>query len=165
MVGNKQVDAGGGNSGGGASRGPDTLSGRRDIADAGDSAGGDTGQNQQRADAGSNSAHYTGGAGAGTERESGIVASSPESNVGPAGAPQSSRGSAGGPVPGGTEGRNSGENSPTSMGAAAAGGNPGTSAASGQDAQGATDAAVGSGSTIRDLTEEAPDKPGGGDTR
>lgn len=121
------------------------------------------GQNQQKAAGGSSSGHYTGGQGAGSTCESGIVSASPESNVGPPGAPQSSRGSATAPIPGGTTGRESGEKG---MGAAAAGGDPGTSAdvspPGGQD--GATDASV-AGSAVDDLAPESPDRPGGGDTR
>ena len=56
-------------------------------------------------------------------------AASPESNVNPAGAPQTSHGSATGPIPGGTEGAaRAGEGMQSGMGGAAAGGNPGTSA-------------------------------------
>jgi hypothetical protein len=47
---------------------------------------------------------YTGGAGAGTSRESGFISAPPESNVGPPGTPQSSHGSATGPIPGRTAG-------------------------------------------------------------
>ena len=111
MVGNKQVDIGANNNGthNPGTRGPDSLSGRSDPADP------DTGQRQQ--DAG----HYTGAASAQGERAGGIVSAPPESNVGPAGAPQSSRGSAGADV--------SRETS-----TAAAGGKPGT--AGGGDAAG-----------------------------
>ena len=56
-------------------------------------------------------------------------AASPESNVNPPGAPQTSHGSATGPIPGGTEGAaRAGEGMQSGMGGAAAGGNPGTSA-------------------------------------
>ena len=56
-------------------------------------------------------------------------AASPESNVNPAGAPQTSHGSATGPIPGGKEGSaRAGEGMQSGMGGAAAGGNPGTSA-------------------------------------
>jgi len=154
MAGNKQVDAGRGKADG-VNKGPDSLSGRSDPADP------DTGQSQQ------NSGHYTGSPGAETGadagRDGGIVSAPPESNVGPAGAPQSSRGSATEPIPGGTTGIESGEKG---MGAAAAGGNPGTSAdmpAPGSQG-GATDAAV-AGSAVEDLARESPEKPGGGDTR
>lgn len=86
MAGNKQYDIGANNNGthNPGTRGPDSLSGRSDPADP------DTGQRQQ--DAG----HYTGVSGAEGERAGGFVKAPPESNVGPAGAPQSSRGSAGG---------------------------------------------------------------------
>lgn len=155
MVGNKQVDAGGGNAGGG-DPGPDPLSGRSDPADA------DTGQSQQRGEGGSSSGHYTGSPG-GAGRDGGIVSAPPESNAGPPGAPQSSRGSATEPIPGGTTGTESGEKG---LGAAAAGGNPGTSPDMPDPGSqgGATDAAV-AGSAVEDLAEERPDRPGGGDTR
>lgn len=56
-------------------------------------------------------------------------AASPESNVNPTGAPQTSHGSATGPIPGGTQGTaRAGESQQSGMGGAAAGGNPGTSA-------------------------------------
>lgn len=136
MVGNKQNNAGG--------TGPDPLSGRVDTGD-------DDGQRQQTApDGASTSGHYTGSTESG-ERDGGFVSAPPESNVGPPGAPQSSRGSA------------SGEQG---MGAAAAGGAPGTNAGrpdAGSGA-GATDAAV-AGSAVEDLARERPDQPGGGDTR
>lgn len=106
MAGNKQVDAGGSNADG-VNTGPDSLSGRSDPADP------DTGQRQQ------DSAHYTGNQDEdGAGRDGGIVNAPPESNVGPPGAPQSSRGSATQPVPGGTTGIESGENG---LGAAAGG--------------------------------------------
>jgi len=57
---------------------------------------------------------------------------SPESNVGPAGAPQTSHGSAGRPIPGGTQGREGAQqNSQLGMGASAAGGSPATTAGTG----------------------------------
>lgn len=148
MVGNKQNNAGG--------TGPDPLSGRVDT-------GADSGQRPQTTpDGTSTSGHYTGSAGGGG-RDGGIVDAPPESNVGPPGAPQSSRGSATEPIPGGTTGRESGEQG---MGAAAAGGAPGTSAGRPDAGSqgGATDAAV-AGSAVEDLARESPDKPGGGDTR
>lgn len=85
MVGNKQVDIGANNNGthNPGTRGPDSLSGRSDPADP------DTGQRQQ------DSGHYTADADEKDERAGGIVNAPPESNVGPAGAPQSSHGSAG----------------------------------------------------------------------
>ncbi|MFC5460021.1 hypothetical protein [Massilia niabensis] len=93
MAGNKEVDAGGGKADG-VNKGPDSLSGRSDPADP------DTGQTQQTGQDGSpNSGHYTGSqdaqTGAEAGRDGGIVSAPPESNVGPPGAPQSSRGSAG----------------------------------------------------------------------
>lgn len=108
MAGNKQVDAGG-NNGDGVNKGPDSLSGRSDPADP------DTGQRQQ------DSGHYTGSQDKenGAGRDGGIVSAPPESNVGPPGTPQSSRGSATQPIPGGTTGVESGEKG---LGAAAAGG-------------------------------------------
>jgi len=52
---------------------------------------------------------------------------SPESNVNPPGAPQNSHGSATGPLPGGVEGQyQASRNAQAGMGAAAAGGNQGT---------------------------------------
>ena len=85
MVGNKQHDIGANNNGthNPGTRGPDSLSGRSDPADP------DTGQTQQ------DSGHYTADADAKNERPGGIVSAPPESNVGPAGAAQNSRGSAG----------------------------------------------------------------------
>ena len=64
-------------------------------------------------------------------RQSGIQSNfakaSPESNVGPAGAPQSSHGNAGGPIPGGVLGKSeAGESSQSAIGGAATGGSPGT---------------------------------------
>ena len=89
MAGNKHVDTGDSKPDG-VNKGPDALSGRSDPSDP------DTGQRQQ------DSAHYTGTADGGNPhpgdgRDGGIVSTTPESNVGPAGAPQSSRGSAGKP--------------------------------------------------------------------
>lgn len=143
MVGNRQNNAGG--------TGPDPLSGR-----VGNDA--DTGQGQQKGEGGSSSGHYTP-----TGRDGGMTSAPPESNVGPAGAPQSSRGSATQAIPGGTTGAEAGEKG---MGAAAAGGRPGTSAGATEPGGrgGATDVAV-AGSAVEDLGAESPDKPGGGDTR
>ncbi|WP_306396761.1 hypothetical protein [Telluria beijingensis] len=64
-------------------------------------------------------------------RQSGInsnfAKASPESNVGPAGAAQSSHGNASGPVPGGSVGKaQPGQNSQSAIGGAATGGSPGT---------------------------------------
>lgn len=59
--------------------------------------------------------------------QSNFASASPESNVGPAGAPQSSHGSASGPIAGGTLGKaESGQNSQSSIGGSATGGSPGT---------------------------------------
>lgn len=112
MAGNKQFDIGANNNGthNPGTRGPDSLSGRSDPADP------DTGQRQQ------DSGHYTGSAGAEGDRAGGIVGAPPESNVGPAGAAQSSRGSAGPDVS-------------REASAAAAGGKPGISAADDQQDQ------------------------------
>ena len=86
MAGTKHVDTGE-RKPDGVNKGPDPLSGRSDPADP------DTGQHQQ------DSGHYTGTPTSGNptadaSRDGGIVRSTPESNVGPPGAPQSSRGSA-----------------------------------------------------------------------
>ena len=59
--------------------------------------------------------------------QSNFAKASPESNVGPAGAPQSSHGNAGGPIPGGVLGKSeAGESSQSAIGGAATGGSPGT---------------------------------------
>jgi len=99
MAGNKQYGGGANNNGthNPGTRGPDSLSGRSDPADP------DTGQRQQ--DAG----HYTGSAKLGDERAGGVVSAPPESNVGPAGAAQSSRGSAESAVPGDQSGKKPGK--------------------------------------------------------
>jgi hypothetical protein len=147
MAGNKQYDAGAGNAGTHHpdTRGPDSLSGRSDPADP------DTGQRQQGENGGSNAGHYTGAARAKSERERGIVSARPESNVGPAGAPQSDRG-AHAAASGG-------------MTAAAAGGKPGTSAAGDGARQGpSVDASV-TGTGVDELAKQTPDKPGGADSR
>ncbi|MGJ9419118.1 hypothetical protein ACHAC9_15345 [Massilia sp. CMS3.1] len=142
MVGNKQFDIGANNNGthNPGTRGPDSLSGRSDPADP------DTGQRQ--GDAG----HYTGAPGKDSERAGGIVSAPPESNVGPAGAPQSSRGSASTDV--------SRETS-----AAAGGGKPGTPAAGNEDDQGKSVDASMTGTGVDALAEQSPDKPGGADAR
>lgn len=150
MAGNKQYDAGADNAGtrNPDTRGPDSLSGRSDPADP------DTGQRQQGENGGSNAGHYTGAAGAAgakSEREGGIVSAPPESNVGPAGAPQSDRG-AHASASGG-------------MTAAAAGGKPGTSAAGDEERQGqSVDASV-TGTGVDELAKQTPDRPGGADSR
>lgn len=78
------------------------------------------------------SGHYTGGAGAGTSRESGFVPSSAEANVFPAGAAQTSHGSADGqPIPGGSQGEAGGSTAPSAAGTpdeGRLGGSDGTSA-------------------------------------
>jgi hypothetical protein len=147
MAGNKQYDGGAGNAGTRHpdTRGPDSLAGRSDPADP------DTGQRQQGENGGSNAGHYTGAAGAKSERAGGIVSAPPESNVGPAGAPQSDRG-AHAAASGG-------------MTAAAAGGRPGTSAANAKERQGqSVDASV-TGTSVDELAQQTPDKPGGADSR
>lgn len=59
--------------------------------------------------------------------QSNFAKASPDSNVGPAGAPQSSHGNASGPIPGGTVGRaEAGQNSQSAISGAATGGSPGT---------------------------------------
>ena len=58
---------------------------------------------------------------------SNFAKASPESNVGPAGAAQSSHGNASGPIPGGVLGKaEDGQNSQSAIGGAATGGSPGT---------------------------------------
>lgn len=58
---------------------------------------------------------------------SNFAKASPESNVGPAGAAQSSHGNASGPLPGGVLGKaEDGQNSQSAIGGAATGGSPGT---------------------------------------
>jgi hypothetical protein len=90
-------------------------------------AGGQGGQNRQSGGASaSSSGVYTN-----------FQHANPESNVNPAGAAQNSHGSATGQLPGGVEGQyQASRNAQSGMGAAAAGGNPGTS-------QGGDDAASG----------------------
>ena len=59
--------------------------------------------------------------------QSNFAKASPESNVGPAGAAQSSHGNASGPIPGGVLGKSEdGQNSQSAIGGAATGGSPGT---------------------------------------
>jgi hypothetical protein len=148
MAGNKQYDAGTGNTGNDKAdtRGPDSLSGRSDPANP------DTGQRQQGENGGSNAGHYTGAPGRMGDREGGIVSAPPESNVGPAGAPQSDRGSANASKQG-------------AMTAAAGGGRPGTSAAAeGEGQEQSVDASV-TGTSVDELAKQTPDKPGGADSR
>ncbi|MDY0977635.1 hypothetical protein SOM61_21960 [Massilia sp. CFBP9012] len=58
---------------------------------------------------------------------SNFAKASPESNVGPAGAAQSSHGNASGPIPGGVLGKSEdGQSSQSAIGGAATGGSPGT---------------------------------------
>ena len=143
MAGNQENEIGADNNGthNPGTRGPDSLSGRSDPADP------DSGQRQQ--DAG----HYTGAPGADQgERPGGIVSAPPESNVGPAGAAQSSRGSAG-------------EGASKEMSAAAGGGRPGTSAAADDaGANASVDAGV-TGTSVDQRAEQTPDKPGAADSR
>ncbi|THC41342.1 hypothetical protein [Massilia sp. Mn16-1_5] len=138
MAGNKQYDAGT-NRAGVDTRGPDSLSGRSDPANA------DTGQRQQ--DAG----HYTGASQQKEkgDRDGGIVSAPPESNVGPAGAAQSDRAA--------------NAAAQQRMTAAAAGGRPGTSD-TGNNADQSVDAGV-SGTSVDELAKQTPDKPGGADSR
>ena len=143
MAGNKQFDAGGSKTGTHQpdTRGPDSLSGRSDPADP------DTGQRQQADNGGSNAGHYT-GTGERGERAGGIVSAPPESNVGPAGAPQSDRGA---------------HAASSGMTAAAAGGKPGTAAAGERQGQ-SVDASV-TGTGADELAKQSPDRPGGADSR
>ena len=105
--------------------------------------------------------------GAGTARQGGFPSASPESNVNPPGAPQSSHGSATGPIPGGTAGAARGNDSSQSgMGAAAAGGNPGTSMGSPADAnrQGRIKG-VAEGDEVEKLAARDEGGAGGADSR
>lgn len=145
MAGNKQYDAGAGKAGSHHpdTRGPDSLSGRSDPADP------DTGQRQQGDNGSSNAGHYTGAAGDKGERPGGIVSAPPQSNVGPAGAPQSDRGA---------------HAAASGKTAAAAGGQPGTSAGDDGRAGPSVDASV-TGTGVDALAEQTPDRPGGADSR
>ena len=150
MAGNKQYDGGAGKAGSHHpdTRGPDSLSGRSDPADP------DTGQRQQADNGGSNAGHYTGAAGANSEREGGIVSAPPESNVGPAGAPQSDRGA------------HAHASGMTASGrTAAADGKPGTAAAGKGDGQGQSVDASATGTGVDELAKQTPDRPGGADSR
>lgn len=97
--------------------GPDSLSGFVADDDAGDSS--------------------IGAANADGSRQSGIQSNfakaSPESNVGPAGAPQTSHGNAGGPITGGVLGKSEAQNSQSAIGGAANGGAGGTGAGGAKD--------------------------------
>jgi len=121
-AGNRQgADQSGSSEQGLRASGPDSLSGFVADDDAGDSS--------------------IGAANADGSRQSGIQSNfakaSPESNVGPAGAPQTSHGNAGGPITGGVLGKSEAQNSQSAIGGAANGG------AGGATAGGATDGYVG----------------------
>jgi len=102
--------------------------------------------------------------GAGTARQGGFASASPESNVNPPGAPQSSHGSASGPIPGGTGARGS-ESQQSGMGAAAAGGNPGTSAGSSSDSQQGKITGITEGDEVEKLAARDEGGAGGADSR
>ena len=103
--------------------------------------------------------------GAGTARQGGFPSASPESNVNPPGAPQSSHGSATEPIPGGTVGAEQGEGQ-SSMGAAAAGGNPGTTAGTPDGAdEGGRITGVSEGDEVEKLAEKDEGGAGGADSR
>ena len=112
QTGNRQgADQDIGNQQGLRASGPDSLSGFVADDDAGDSS--------------------IGAANADGSRQSGIQSNfakaSPESNVGPAGAAQSSHGNASGPIAGGVLGKSEeGQSSQSEIGGAATGGSPGT---------------------------------------
>jgi len=112
----QSADQGDGNQPGLRTNGPDSLSGFVADDDAGDSS--------------------IGSANADGSRQSGIQSNfakaSPESNVGPAGAPQTSHGSAGGPITGGALGKSEAGNSQSAIGGAANGGAGGTNADQGK---------------------------------
>lgn len=118
QAGNRQgADQDIGNQQGLRASGPDSLSGFVADDDAGDSS--------------------IGAANADGSRQSGIQSNfakaSPESNVGPAGAPQTSHGNAGGPITGGVLGKSEAQNSQSAIGGAANGGAGGTSAGGAKD--------------------------------
>jgi hypothetical protein len=96
------------------------MADNKDTARKDDQQGGDT--------SASGSGHYSGGAGAGTSRGSGFVASAPEANVFPAGAAQADHGSAGGPVPGATQDGDPGTSAAGTPDEGRLGGSGGTSA-------------------------------------
>jgi hypothetical protein len=88
---------------------------------------GSGGQNRQSA----------GGSASSSGIHSNFQHANPESNVNPPGAPQNSHGSATGPLPGGVESQyQASRNAQAGMGAAAAGGNPGTRQGADDDASG-----------------------------
>ncbi|MGF6275340.1 hypothetical protein ABIB38_003738 [Massilia sp. UYP11] len=65
--------------------------------------------------------------GSGNQQSGNFAMAAPESNVGPAGAAQSSRGTASGPIPGGALGKaQAGQDGQSEIGGAATGGSPGT---------------------------------------
>ncbi|WP_305824819.1 hypothetical protein [Massilia brevitalea] len=105
--------------------------------------------------------------GAGSARQGGFPSASPESNVNPAGAPQSSHGSASGPIPGGTVGASRGDDNRQSvMGAAAAGGNPGTSMGNPDGAgQQSRITGVSEGDEVEKLAQKDEGGAGGADSR
>ncbi|HBI68008.1 MAG TPA: hypothetical protein DDZ22_02990 [Massilia sp.] len=105
--------------------------------------------------------------GAGSARQGGFPSASPESNVNPPGAPQSSHGSASGPIAGGAVGATRGnDNRQSGMGAAAAGGNPGTSMGSpdGAGQQGRV-TGISDGNEVEKLAEKDEGGAGGADSR
>lgn len=98
--------------------GPDSLSGFVADDDAGDSSIGSANRDGSRQ----------------SGIQSNFAKASPESNVGPAGAPQTSHGNAGGPITGGVLGKSeAGGNSQSAIGGAANGGAPGTTNDGGKD--------------------------------
>lgn len=105
--------------------------------------------------------------GAGSARQGGFPSASPESNVNPAGAPQSSHGSATGPIPGGSVGAARGDdNRQSGMGAAAAGGNPGTSMGNPDGAgQQSRITGVSEGNEVEKLAQKDEGGAGGADSR
>jgi len=102
--------------------------------------------------------------GPGTARQGGFPSASPESNVNPPGAPQSSHGSATGPIAGGTGGAVQG-NSQSGMGAAAAGGNPGTTMGNPAGAGQGGIKGVSEGDEVEKLAEKDDGGVGGADSR
>jgi len=95
--------------------GPDALSGFVADDDAGDSSIGAADGAQQ------------------SGIQSNFAKASPESNVGPAGAPQTSHGNAGGPITGGVLGKSEAQNSQSAIGGAANGGAGGATAGGAKD--------------------------------
>lgn len=105
--------------------------------------------------------------GAGSARQGGFPSASPESNVNPPGAPQSSHGSATGPIAGGTVGAARGnDSSQFGMGAAAAGGNPGTSVGNPEGAsQPGRITGIAEGNEVEKLAAKDEGGAGGADSR